>query len=304
MLPDGRVITRLGGLLKDNAGLDLPNLLIGSEGILAVITRGRGSGSYRPGSAGQPHCSRSRISKPGLRFSIACAARRPRSRRWTISSNRACGESASTSASRRRSRPYPVYLSPNASPTLIPPNSSSPSTISSRRARSRPTGWTPGALELPRGAQRDRPLPRRAAEAGCLGSRGRRSRLRAARASSRRGGHRRRADPVRPSGDGNVHVNVLGAGEPAETLEDLILNAAASHGGSISAEHGVGVAKTRWLGLCRSEAEISVMRDVKNAFDPGGVLIPVAFFPSSETEPPACARGITPAAAGMLDLGA
>jgi FAD/FMN-containing dehydrogenase len=45
-------------------------------------------------------------------------------------------------------------------------------------------------------------------------------------------------------------------------------------GGSISAEHGIGVAKTEWLSLTRSEAEIATMREIKTALDPAGLLNP------------------------------
>jgi FAD/FMN-containing dehydrogenase len=44
-------------------------------------------------------------------------------------------------------------------------------------------------------------------------------------------------------GDGNVHVNVLGPPPDDESVDELVLRLVAAHGGSISAEHGIGVAK-------------------------------------------------------------
>ena len=75
-------------------------------------------------------------------------------------------------------------------------------------------------------------------------------------------------------GDGNVHVNVLGPDPADDDVDDLVLHLVARHGGSISAEHGVGLAKTRWLGLTRGEAEIAAMRAIKDALDPLGILNP------------------------------
>jgi len=57
------------------------------------------------------------------------------------------------------------------------------------------------------------------------------------------------------------------------------LRLVADVGGSISAEHGVGVAKRRWLGLTRSEAEIETMRALKATLDPHGILNPGAVLP-------------------------
>ncbi|MCP2268226.1 FAD/FMN-containing dehydrogenase [Actinokineospora diospyrosa] len=74
--------------------------------------------------------------------------------------------------------------------------------------------------------------------------------------------------------EGNYHVNVVGAGEAEEALTDLVLRAAAARGGTISAEHGVGVAKAPWLGLTRSPAELALYRAIKHAWDPGGLLNP------------------------------
>jgi FAD/FMN-containing dehydrogenase len=52
-------------------------------------------------------------------------------------------------------------------------------------------------------------------------------------------------------------------------------------GGSISAEHGIGTAKTRWLHLGRSADEIAAMRAIKRALDPDAVLNPNALLPPS-----------------------
>lgn len=73
-------------------------------------------------------------------------------------------------------------------------------------------------------------------------------------------------------GDGNVHVNVLGPAPEDERVDEVVLQRVAAFGGSIAAEHGIGVAKTRWLGLTRSQEEIGLMRSLKSALDPTGIL--------------------------------
>ena len=78
--------------------------------------------------------------------------------------------------------------------------------------------------------------------------------------------------------DGNLHVNVLGLAADDDRATDSILRYVASLGGSISAEHGIGVAKTRWLHLTRSDEEIATMAAVKAAFDPAGLLNPGVIF--------------------------
>jgi FAD/FMN-containing dehydrogenase len=78
-------------------------------------------------------------------------------------------------------------------------------------------------------------------------------------------------------GDGNVHVNTVDAGE--DELDDLVLGLVVARGGSISAEHGVGVAKRRWLPLDRSPAELDAMRAIKAALDPDDILNPGILLP-------------------------
>jgi FAD/FMN-containing dehydrogenase len=78
--------------------------------------------------------------------------------------------------------------------------------------------------------------------------------------------------------EANLHVNVLEAAVGAEVISEAVLTLVASLGGSISSEHGVGRAKAPWLGLSRGLAEIEVMRSIKAAFDPLGLLNPGVLF--------------------------
>jgi len=75
-------------------------------------------------------------------------------------------------------------------------------------------------------------------------------------------------------GDGNLHVNVLGPEPDDEAADEAVLRLVAECGGSVSAEHGVGVAKRRWLSLTRSPEEIGAMEVIKDALDPQGILNP------------------------------
>lgn len=79
--------------------------------------------------------------------------------------------------------------------------------------------------------------------------------------------------------DGNLHVNVTGVEPGDERVDDVVLTMVSEMGGSISAEHGIGTAKKRWLHLSRSPAEIDAMRAIKRALDPHGILNPNALLP-------------------------
>ncbi|MCA0919807.1 FAD-binding oxidoreductase [Pseudooceanicola nanhaiensis] len=71
-------------------------------------------------------------------------------------------------------------------------------------------------------------------------------------------------------GDGNLHYVFTTTRK--EAALDRLYHVVADHGGAISAEHGIGVDKKPWLPLARSPGEIAVMRRLKRALDPNGIL--------------------------------
>ena len=74
--------------------------------------------------------------------------------------------------------------------------------------------------------------------------------------------------------DGNVHVNVVPAAPADGRHEDAVFSFVAGLGGSISAEHGIGALKARWLELARTPAERALFARIRAAFDPAGILNP------------------------------
>ena len=87
-------------------------------------------------------------------------------------------------------------------------------------------------------------------------------------------------------GDGNLHINVLRPADMAaedfidqcERVTKLLAATLQRHGGSISAEHGIGLVKRDYLGSTRSAAEIALMQGIRRAFDPDGLLNPGKLF--------------------------
>ncbi len=75
--------------------------------------------------------------------------------------------------------------------------------------------------------------------------------------------------------EGNLHLNTLDAdAAAARSITDEVLDLVIGVGGSISAEHGIGVAKTHWLTAQRGAAEVDALRAIKQALDPAGMLNP------------------------------
>ena len=87
-------------------------------------------------------------------------------------------------------------------------------------------------------------------------------------------------------GDGNVHLNILKPDtlsaekfqRQCETVSERVFRIVERYGGSISAEHGVGLLRKDFLHHSRSALEIELMRQIKRAFDPHGIMNPGKIF--------------------------
>jgi FAD/FMN-containing dehydrogenase len=288
VLADGRVVRRLAGLLKDTAGYDLPQLLVGSEGTLAVVTAARLRLVPAP-----RHVVTALL---GVR-STGAAVELMRLLRDRVTSLNAVDIFYADGldlvcAYRRLGRPFaadhPVYVVAECAAPEDPVAELAAAiddapvldvAVADDTARRRAL-WTyreaqnesiaaaavPHKLDvtvqltdIEEFEQRVRTAVERVAPG----------------AQTIIYGH---------LGDGNLHVNVLGPDPRDEAADEAVLELVGEFGGSISAEHGVGVAKRRWLHHTRSEAEIGVMAAVKDALDPRGILNPGVLLPDPGAE--------------------
>jgi len=80
--------------------------------------------------------------------------------------------------------------------------------------------------------------------------------------------------------DSNLHLSVKSDGDPhfEHELDAEVYKAVGAWGGSISAEHGIGVHKKPFLHYCRTPEELALMRTLKAALDPKGILNPGKVF--------------------------
>ena len=76
-------------------------------------------------------------------------------------------------------------------------------------------------------------------------------------------------------GDSNMHyIARTGKKEDKQVIYDIIYKLVGEYAGSVSAEHGIGRLKREYLGYSRNEVELQMMRQLKNTFDPRGILNP------------------------------
>lgn len=85
------------------------------------------------------------------------------------------------------------------------------------------------------------------------------------------------------AGDGNIHTNIMvdfekpGAQERSEAALDELFRWVLAHGGAITGEHGIGLAKKRWWPLAVSNGVRELHGELKHLLDPNGILNPGKF---------------------------
>jgi len=259
VLADGTVVSHLAGLVKDNTGYDYPGLLAGSEGTLAVVTAARIQLVPR---AADPVTVIIGLDGPGEVHALAREALRTvpgllSAEFFTRAGLDVLAEHAGLAPPLRE--PVPAFLlleaaGPGADGDLAMVAGDHPVAVGTTAA-DRARLWASRERHPEAAAQ----WVRLASEAGAVV---------------------RAVDPGATViiyghvADGNLHVNVVPVAEADGRHEDAVFGFVASLGGSISAEHGVGALKARWLPLVRSEAERALFARIRSAFDPDGILNP------------------------------
>jgi FAD/FMN-containing dehydrogenase len=280
---DGRVLRHLDGLVKDNTGYDLAGLLCGSEGTLAVVTAARLALVPRHPGRVVALCA---FGDVATAVAVTAAVRRQVEELDAAEVFLADGLDLVCEITGRPhpfATGYPVHVLFEASGPADPTESLAAAlgdqsgvldVAVATEAHRREELWayreehTLAVNSLGPPHKLDVTLPLRALAAFMEAVPG----VVAAVAPGARCwmfGH---------VGDGNVHVNVTGVDPDDETVDDAVLRLVVASGGSISAEHGIGTAKQRWLSLQRSPEELAVFRAIKDALDPNGILNPHALL--------------------------
>ena len=284
VLADGTVLRRLPGMPKDNTGYDVGGLLAGSEGTLAVITGVR--------LRLVPRLARRAVGVIGFDTAADAVAAAGRLRRelGSLLALELFTDDGLELVMRHASVPAPFGRRPMY--LLVEAGSNRADPTDDLGAALEAIGAGDAAIASdPAGRHRLWQLRERHTEA--IGAEGVPHKLdvsvpltryaelveRATKAVSS-------ADPAARTivyghiADGNLHVNVLGPAPDDERVDDAVFELVLELGGSVSAEHGIGVAKVDWLVRDRGEAAISAMRAIKRAWDPAGILNPGVIFRS------------------------
>ena len=285
VLADGSVLLRLPGMPKDNTGYDLGGLLAGSEGTLAVVTRIR--------LRLVPRLTNRAVAVLGLRDAATAvdAASRLRRSLSTILALELFTD-AGLELVLRHARLAPPFAARRPAYLLVEVGDDASDPTDALVDALATIGVDDDAVAVatdPAGRHRLWQLRERHTEA--VNTEGVPHKLDVSVPIGRYAELVDRApavvEAVAPSsrtisyghvGDGNVHVNILGPAPDDEAVDDAVLELVLSLGGSVSAEHGIGVAKVRWLARDRGPESVAAMRAIKDAWDARGILNPGVLF--------------------------
>ncbi|HEX9634065.1 MAG TPA: FAD-binding oxidoreductase [Candidatus Limnocylindria bacterium] len=285
VLADGSVVRRLPGLLKDNTGYHLPSLLAGSEGTLAVVTRARlRLVPYLPRRAV------ALVAVGGADEAIALAGDLRRRQPNLLAAELFFDDGMElvlrhAGGQRPFGEAHPAYL-------LVEVDGASDPTPELAAAVEAASALVRDALLAGDEAGRERLWRLRERHTESVNAEGVPHKLDVAVPIGRLAAYARDVREaiagVAPAArtflyghvlDGNLHVNVVGPPPDDETVDGAILRLAIEMGGTVSAEHGIGVAKVGWLEADRGPADVAAMRAIKRALDPDGILNPGVLFP-------------------------
>jgi FAD/FMN-containing dehydrogenase len=273
VLADGTVVSHLGGLVKDNTGYDLAGLLCGSEGTLAVVTAVRLRLVAVPSER-----TTALVGFAGVAHAMAALAELRR-RGVVLEAAELVLDDAMALAAHHLGAPAPVSAPAVLLVEWVPPGPAE-----------EVLGAAEGVVDVAvatDGPRRAGLWRHREAVTEAIATLGVPHKLDVALAPAELPAFvddvRERVAAEAPgstcvlfghAADGNLHVNVVGPPPDEEAVDDAVLGLVVERGGSISAEHGIGTAKRRWLARNRSPEEVAVMRAIKAALDPAGTLNP------------------------------
>ena len=285
VLPDGQVVSSLNKMLKNNTGYDLKQLFIGSEGTLGVVTRANLKLFPRPSTTATAIC--------GLNTYDDALALLRRARAMlggTLSAFEVMWSDFYEMGVREFGRrplagPHPVYV-------LLDALGADPEADDSRFEALISAAIEAGEVDdavIAQSSQQTREMWRireipgefpkvfaphipfdvsvPTGEIGVFaGELDRRLKAAFPNLGTVYFGH---------VADSNLHVGVQAAqGEDEAAVKHVVYEVTREFKGSISAEHGIGTEKKKYLGYSRSETELGVMRALKQALDPKGILNP------------------------------
>ena len=291
VLADGTVLSSMNRMVKNNAGYDLKHLFIGTEGTLGIVTRVVLKLVAKPTSA----CT-ALVTAPSFEAVARLLEQANRDLSGALSSFEIMWPEYYAATVGSRNRPPPIAL---GAPfyVLLETLGSQPESDSQRFEST-----LAGALE--RGVIDDAVIAQSESE---------RTELWAIRDESEHVANDHGAeltfdvslplarmagyvDTVRDAlatrwsdsrcfvfghvGDGNLHLMIAtpDCGSHHQAVESMVYGPLESIGGSISAEHGIGLEKKPYLGISRTPAEIALMRTLKRSLDPKGILNPGKIF--------------------------